>query len=244
MNIGEIHREAGPVTMEAVREALAEIRSLRARLTSVVKNNSIVADHNDLRKLDYASSGHTGFASAAALSTTNGNVATNAASIGTNTTDIATNASGISSLSSSLSSHTGDGAIHQKPRMVLAGGRASMTGNAYLTRTGFNMTAGVGYQMPWAGSVRSMAWMIQNFTHSGGTDVFTFEIRKNGTALVTEDSPSYSSSLLGEESDEPTYAAGTYTFAAGDVIQMYLEWNGLSGSLTRCVIDAHVEFDS
>ena len=63
-NEGTVKRETGAATTLLLRAMEQRILKLNAILASIVRNNQLVLDHNDMSNLAYADSGHTGFTSA------------------------------------------------------------------------------------------------------------------------------------------------------------------------------------
>jgi hypothetical protein len=66
-NLGDIESEAGVVTLRAIELLERKIERLENTISSLQKDNVVVASHADLEDLDNANAGHSGFASSAQL---------------------------------------------------------------------------------------------------------------------------------------------------------------------------------
>ena len=54
-------------TLNELRRLILRLERLEAQISQFVKNNTVITNHDTLQQLDYASSGHTGFASSSTL---------------------------------------------------------------------------------------------------------------------------------------------------------------------------------
>ena len=54
-------------TLNELRRLIQRLERLEAQISQFVKNNTVITNHDTLQHLDYASSGHTGFAATSSL---------------------------------------------------------------------------------------------------------------------------------------------------------------------------------
>ena len=84
--------------------------------------------------------------------------------------------------------------------------------------------------MPWAGSIAGLSLSALNFTVTAGS--VTLAATKNGTPMT----PAVTLNSTGGTNNKvkASYAPGTYTFAAGDVLYLTYSSSALAGGSTFC----------
>lgn len=125
-------------------------------------------------------------------------------------------------------------------RQLLPQDRTSINADAYMGSAALAYAAGYGFVMPRAGSIVGLS-ACANVTVEGSAGTIDVHVYKNGASVF---SLTLTTAGVAVYKGQSTQARGTDTFAAGDLITAYIDFNTFVGTVAPMITLIEVVFNT